>query len=733
MRAKVRGIVIFALVVLAIWLGGYLNSVWAQEGAQTPSMKVERIVIEGNKHVPKAEILAALPFKVGDVVTVEEIKAGGQRILDLGYFQRVQPDYKQVDTGIEVTYEVTENPVVREIEVKGNKQYGGPINLFGLKIPFTSPILKTDRIIEILKDHGVEKGKVLNVKKLKEGLQAILDEYQKKGYVLVSIGDVKLGPTLTIQIIEGEIEQIEVTGVSERLKKIAQDAIRIPLNKPVKAGAFQATLQRLNGLIFFEKTNLSDITFMPGSAPDKLRLVWNLRERRLLDEPSAIKKIEFQDATVYSPAQLEQLLGPLPEGEIDNFQLLELLQKIYELYHENGYTLMDLSNEGIADGTLKIRVLEGIVNDIIIQGNERTKEYVIRRRLTIHPGEVYNENVLQESYRNLQKLGYFRDIGFQFEPIAPGKVNLIITIQEKKNLGSFNGALSYTKGGLVGKLTLSWKNIFGTGQDISIGYDRSLTGASQVNWHLDYSTLTFFPNYDYFKISLYQKTEEGREEEQQYTLHKSGLQASLEYPLGRNTELTLGQRYENSYKCFAGECKPPATTSSITITLSNDDRDDINFPTEGGVRQLGLEQAGAFSPGPRFIKLTFSLAQYFPSFKKDQSIAVRLYGGQGFSLPSHERFKFGGTTTLRGFKPSPTGKFALLNAEYRAKLTEGAIGVVFLDLGVAEGIGIERSIGLELRAQIPSVGPIRIIFSWPFVEGQLNWQPKIDFSFGTMF
>lgn len=721
-------VVMMALLLVALSSAGL---------AQEEKMEVEGILVRGNRFITAEEIKGALDFRVGDLVTEEQIQEGGQKIMDLGYFQRVTPDYQEHERGIEVIYKVEENPVVREIEITGNEQYGG-LNLFGLKIPFTSPILKTDRIINILKEHGVEKGKILNKNKLQEGLAAVLDEYQGKGYTLVRVGDVEVGEKLAIRLIESKIERVEITGVEGELEEIAREMIQIPLDKPVKVRHIQASLQRINNSIYFEGTGPADISISQGSAPDRLTMNWNLSERGLLQGPTAMEKIEFNGATVYSKEQLTQALGPLPEGEVSNLTLLETLEGVYELYHDNGYTLMDFGSSSIDDGVLTLEITEGVINEVIIQGNERTKDYVIRRKLLLKPGDIFNEDRLRDSYRNLQQLGYFQNIDIGFEEAGEGRINPVLTIQEKKNLGSFNGALSYAEGGLVGKLTLSWKNMFGTGQDLTLGYDRSLTGRSRANWHLDYNTLTFFPNYDYFKISLYQETESGEEsrdgEAQEYTLNKGGIETKVGYPLGGNTQLTLSQRYEGFHKCFREmeECEAPGTTSSITAGLTNDDRNSADFPTEGGIRRIALEQAGAFTAGTRFTKVQATLVQHFPTLT-NQNLAFRLHGGQGFSLPSQERFRMGGISTLRGIPAFRADKFFLVNAEYRAVLTEGAVGVAFADLGFDAQMELRRSFGLELRAQLPAVGAVRLVFSWPVIEGQIDWQPKIDFGFGSMF
>jgi len=722
------------IVVGLLLLSAFSPMAWAQ--VQTAGMKVEQIKIEGNKYVATDEIRKALDFKVGDLVTTEEIEAGGQRILDLGYFQQVTPDYRDMDEGIEVIYEVEENPLVKEIEIEGNKQYEQYFKLFGIRfpLPLTWRLVKTDRILEILKDHGIEEGKVLNMKGLKEGLEAILAEYQKNGYVLVRIGDVKLGEKLKIELIESQIERIELAGIDERLEAIARELISLPLNKPVRIQALQESFRRINNSIYFERTDIPDLSFSQGSAPDKVILSWQLRPRQLLDGPAVIERVQFMGNTIYSSEELAKQLGDLPQGEMDNFQLLQALQGVYDLYHQNGYTMMDLRSGGLEGGTLTVEISEGVIEEIIIKGNSRTKEYVIRKELKLHPGDVFNEDKLRASYLSLQKLGYFQDIGVDFEATGPGRLNLILTVKEKEKLGSFGGTLSYTKEGLVGKISLSWKNLFGTGQDISLGYDRGLLGKEQTNWHLDYSTTTFFPRYDFFKASLFQRFEQGKEDEQAYMISRAGGEASLGYPFGPDTQLTLSNRYERFQKCFVeGECEPPGTTHSITIGLTSDDRNSADFPTAGGIRRVTLEQAGAFAAGTRFTKLSFTVIEHLSAFK-DQDLALRLYGGLGFSLPSQEEFSLGGVETLRGLSPFRTERFVLLNAEYRFKLLEEFVGLFFLDLGRGETGGLQCSLGLEGRVAVPYLGILRFVFSWPVTEErEAWWAPRFQFGFGQMF
>jgi outer membrane protein insertion porin family len=711
-----------------IWV--LLISFLSPVGLAQEQMEVKEIVIEGNKLVSLEEIKGAIPFKVGDLITEEELEEGRLSIGKLGYFRDVEWDYIRVEEGIKVIYRVFENPPVKEIKIVGNEKYDHSFKLFGIKIPLVQQIIKTDRLIEILKEKGVEKGKILNLNSLKEGLDAILEEYQKKGYVLVGFGEIRPEEEIFIEIIERKIESIEVTGLQEVPKEIAFDLIRIPLLVPAKIVPIQQSALRINRSIYFEAIGLEDISFEEGSAKDKVKMIWNLKERKLLPQPQEIKGIEFVGYTVYSEEELKEALGELPEGLVNNYQLLTALKGIHELYLEDGYTLVKLSAEEFDQdqGMLVVRISEGVIDSIEIMGNERTKDYVILKEIKLSPGEVFNEIPLQESYRNLVGLEYFEDVQMDFEEVD-SKIKLVVKVIEREKLGTFSGALSYAEGGIVGKLSVSWKNLFGTGQDISLSYDRGLVGGAIANWNLEYNTHAL-KDYDFFRINFFNRFESGTEEEREYTITRTGGEISLGYPLGAGTQITLARRYEGFRKCFEEECDPPGITDSVTIGVQNDDRDNPLFPTQGGLRSAQVEQAGGFALGTEFTKLFFTLTQHFPTLQ-DQNIAFRFQGGVGFSLPGHERFLLGGPTTIRGMQGASTDKIFFMNAEYRVKLIEEVSIALFFDGGMGEGVEVMRSFGLDFRVRTP-LGLVRFIVAWPQKDG-FEIAPVFSFAFGPMF
>ena len=689
-------------------------------------MKVKGIEISGNKGVATSEIMKAVTFKHEQVITEEDLKKSAQNILDLGYFQRVEPDYRIVEGGIKVTFAVVENPKIEKIEIVGNKEYKQVLKILGLKIPLQWRILKTEKAIEILKNKGIEVGKVLNVKHLQEGLQAIMQEYQKKGYALIRIGEVKLEPPLFIEIVEARVERVEIKGLKDVPEEIARSLIKIPPSlEPTKLGPLQASFKRINNSIYFKESKLEDIDFQAGSTKENIVLVWTLKERQLINQSQDIKQIKFVGNTVYNGEQLMKLIK-LPRGPINNFQLLSTLNGVYNLYHKEGYAFMDLVAEEVKDGILTLRIHEGVIEEIAIRGNQRTSEYVIKKELKLKPGDILTEPKFRDSYRSLLQLGYFKEEGTQMdvERLSSGKLKIIVQVSEETRLGSLSGGLTYApEGGIFGQLKLAFKNLNGTGQDVSLNFDRGIFGAASMNWSLNYNTRAFFKDFNFLNIRLFRGITEETVEEgvENPPPNRAGGEVSLGYPLGSSAQLEISYRHEQEAEL----------TNVISLSLTSDDRNNPLFATIGGTKSLRIEKAGGFAVGAEFAKLVFSLTQHLPTLD-NQNIAFRILWGLGTQLPKRESFFLGGVNTVRGWKAVEAERFAVLNLEYRIRFEEGISGALFLDGGAGEDLHLKSSVGIELRVPLPYLGPVRLAIVWPILE-KFYLAPVFEFGFGSMF
>lgn len=356
----------------------------AQTNPEPTLLTVAKIIVQGNQRISSSEIMAAVPFKAGAEITEDDLAKAAKAIMDLGLFQDVRPDYRHVSDGVEVIFTVEENPVIKQITVKGNINYAADVRYFGIPTPFTDYLVTEKRVKEILKDHEIDSGRVLNTVKLRQALGlsesqggpcplptppegSLCKEYRDKGYFLVSVaGGVEEGSTLVIQIVEWALEGFEIHGLETVPESVALQALSaLTIGRPLKFETLQQGLQKLSSSVYFDPVNQEDISFAPGTAPGGVKLVLTLHERHLISQPVDIRKLELVGNTLYPTADLLVLIK-LPDHPVNNYELSALLQPIYQRYHDHGYMLMKFAQQDLQDGRLTLRISEGVIGAIKI-------------------------------------------------------------------------------------------------------------------------------------------------------------------------------------------------------------------------------------------------------------------------------------------------------------------------------------------------------------------------------
>ena len=149
-----------------------LAFLFSQGGAASAADPViAALDVEGNEHVITDHILGVVGSRVGEPLSREQLQSDVEAIYGLGFFSFVDIDLRSVAGGAAVTFLVTENPVVEAVTFTGN-------NIFKseelMKVVFTAP------------------GNVFNRVFFQHDLDRIQEKYNKAGYVMVKISDVRL-------------------------------------------------------------------------------------------------------------------------------------------------------------------------------------------------------------------------------------------------------------------------------------------------------------------------------------------------------------------------------------------------------------------------------------------------------------------------------------------------------------------------------------------------------------
>jgi len=175
----------------------------------------------------------------------------------------------------------------------------------------------------------------------------------------------------------------------------------------------------------------------------------------------------------YSSGFLDTILG-IKKGDLYNKKLLEMRlyqsmdgRDITSLYMDRGHLFfqvipieVNVENNHI---DYEIRIIEGKearIKDIIIKGNQKTNDYVIRREIRTKPGDLFNRNDIIRTQRELAQLGYFDEQAFEINPLpnpADGTVDIEYVVREKSS-DQIELSGGYGAGRLIGTLGLTFGN-----------------------------------------------------------------------------------------------------------------------------------------------------------------------------------------------------------------------------------------------------------------------------------
>ncbi|EAI1891186.1 outer membrane protein assembly factor BamA [Campylobacter jejuni] len=395
------------------------------------------------------------------------------------------------------------------------------------------------------------------------------------------------------------------------------------------------------------------------------------------------------------------------------------------------------------------------IRNVIISGNSRTVDRVIRRELYITEGNLYNRTDLSESKNALKRTSYFNDVNIKEEKVDDTHIDLIVDVKEAST-GAISGGIGYgSSDGILLNASLSDTNIFGSGIKSSVSVDKSddtLSGRiSLVNPRvLDsqyslggtlYSNDYEWDNYSEknygFDITI------GRQFARYYNISLTyNLEQSDIYHLSP-TLLRTGYELGKSIK------------SSITPAITFNNTDDYYLPRSGIIASTSLEYAG-LGGDQEFIssssKFNFyqGLQDYigYDLIYRYKASFYKVWD-EGY-LPINQRIYLGGIRSIRGFESrtvSPKnqwgdevgGTIAFANSVElsfplidRIKLR----GSVFFDYGMIGRKNLDEikrmstGIGIEW---ITPIGPLQLVFAKPLNDKKGDDTNSFEFNLGTRF
>ncbi|MBO3457228.1 MAG: ShlB/FhaC/HecB family hemolysin secretion/activation protein [Aetokthonos hydrillicola CCALA 1050] len=207
------------------------------------------------------------------------------------------------------------------------------------------------------------------------------------------------------------------------------------------------------------------------------------------DDPNArfrVDRIEVVGSTVFTPEQFASVTIPFVKRELSFAELLEVKNAITKLYVDHGYVTTGalILPQTIEAGVVKIKVIEGSLQDIKIIGNRRLHSEYIRDRIRLGAGKPLNVPHLLEKLQLLRLDPHIQSLSAELQTgVHPGTNVLQVEVKEANTFNltaTLDNGRSPSVGSFRRGVQLQETNLLGFGDTLSVGYTNT-DGSNTIN------------------------------------------------------------------------------------------------------------------------------------------------------------------------------------------------------------------------------------------------------------
>ncbi len=509
----------------------------------------------------------------------------------------------------------------------------------------------------------------------------------------------------------------------------------------------------------------------------------------VVEENLPVTDVTIEGNTAVSTSELMQYLLPLI-GQPQNIgKINEAIEAINDCYNSKGYILARVSSiSDDPDGTVNVNIVEGEINQIMIAGNKKTKDYVITRNIMTEPGTVYNDNIIKKDLVRLYSTQAFKNVDRSIEPCEddPNKFNITINVEEQRTATiSLGGGLdSHT--GAFGSVGISDNNFRGVNQRVSIN---GLVGSgiimsdSTIKDHMNLQgELSFFEPYflnadNSFMSKLFYRSL-GSYQVPLALEERFGLEATIGHKIKSNEHLsstlsfglekinvmegdrnTIAGMYAAKGLDIAQRAKQleGGLFFNISPGLVYDTRDSALNPRNGVLATARYDESFAFDNFNKTNGKLSGMVKRFVPIAKFSSLSFTARAGgkiHGDNMPEVMAYRLGGPYTIRGYKVNGVGTgdaFVMGSVELatpvlfldrlKANFFKNLRLTFFVDAGKIFRPYITDTLydrpmqaitaGVGLKLYIPGVGPLSVDYGIPLTNPGSYGSKGGYFTFGV--
>ena len=740
--------------------------------AQTPTAMVASIEIRGNKKIELPAIEGRLTLKPGDPYTPENVRGQIRILYETGYFEDVQVETESTPQGIALTFIVQEKPFITEIVFDGNEE------------------LSDDKLKEKI---TIKSQAFLDQQQAKESAERIRLAYQEDGFFSAEVIPIvqtldEDRKRLTFFIKEGEkakVKTVNFEGMRSATKgeifKVTATREWVPwygLFTQLKLPSFLSDA----GVLKREEMNndverIREVLLNKGylNAQVGLPTVELSEDKKWFvvtyavneGEPFTVADVGFRGNTVFEEPELRDRMKIKPGEIFQRQKIRDEISRLTDLYGSKGYAFAEVipnvnPNAEERTATIILNIREGEmmrIRQININGNDKTKDNVIRRELRVDEQDVIDTPSLKRSFQRLNNLNFFETVEILPQQVEPDKVDLNVRVKEKPT-GQFSiGGGFSTLDKLVAIADITEGNLGGNGW---MGRIRGQLGQQRTLGLITFRNPYLNDSLTSMQLDIY------RSQTNYITYFEEKTGASItfgrwlsEYVTGSISfvaeELNFSDPTIDAPELILSQLGRQTTTGFRTA-LARDTRDYFLDPRTGIRTSVGFDFGTPYLGGTNnFYKYYLDAIKYTPlPFDTRFSIHARYGAAEGINgnpIPLTERFFVGGINTMRGFvfgragPVTPSGsllgaaKELIFNNDFIFTISSEAKlnGVIFFDWGngfndnesVSFG-ALRKSAGLEGR-WISPFGPLRAAYGINLDPREGERKGVFEFTIGSLF
>ncbi|MBU1175395.1 MAG: outer membrane protein assembly factor BamA [Alphaproteobacteria bacterium] len=694
---KLRYSILLALGILMLSpLAGPAGAVFGIEAAHAQT--INRINVTGNERVDAATVISYLTVRVGDTATQAKLSASTGALLETGLFSTA----RLAMSGYTLTVSVAENAVVSTVLFEGNSRFSDA-NLSDM-VSLSSRGTYTDA-------------------RMQSDTETIRLAYDRAGYK---------GVTVTARSETGDNGRLRVIFSINEGDRVGIAAISFTGNSTFDGGTLKSVLnsKETHFLSWLFKDDVYDEDKL--AVDRELIRLWYVNHgypdaqvQSAIGEYDASRKAYFLSFSIsegerykFGEIGIETSIGGLNadalRGKVrtergavySQDKLKNSTEDLAIAATEQGFSFADVRpriDRDIANKTFNVTYLidEGArvyVERINIIGNDKTRDFVIRRELDFAEGDPFNRNLVTRGKSNIEKLGYFESVEVKAGPgSASDKVVIDISVVEQSTGDyGFTAGFSSTDG-LLGEVSLTESNFLGRGQYLKVALGATQSGRT-------FSLAFTEPRFAGLKIATGFDVAKSITDETDANFYGiDSTSGSIRFTAPLTSELSMTVFAGGEYKVFADADASSGlvtdgltrTTATVGYRIAYSTLDSAKQPTTGLAVNLAQSYVGLDS---NHISTDAKFRYYMPLFEDSRIIAsIKGQAGilanlSGAGVHPTETYRLG-AGLVRGFEYAGMGGRLASGEALGATWYAGLSGEVVFPLpGVPETYGLSSAL-----------------------------------------